>query len=204
MSNDDTGVDPGTRSEGTVDWTEELASQLEWHWENQVRPRLEGLSDEEHLWEPVSDCWSVRPRGEGVATEVGGGDHIIDFAIPEPVPAPVTTIAWRLSHVLVGVLGERNATYFGGPPVSYDDYAYPPTAAEALHQLDEAYARWIAGVRDLGPTALAERCREPGFEALSVAAMVLHIHREMIHHLAEICLLRDLFAARTGGLGLRG
>jgi hypothetical protein len=29
-----------------------------------------------------------------------------------------------------------------------------------------------------------------------MADLVLHIHREMIHHLAEIALLRDLYAAR--------
>lgn len=29
-----------------------------------------------------------------------------------------------------------------------------------------------------------------------MAALVLHIHREVIHHGAEICLLRDLYAHR--------
>lgn len=26
-----------------------------------------------------------------------------------------------------------------------------------------------------------------------MAALVLHINRELIHHLSEVCLLRDLF-----------
>ncbi len=30
-----------------------------------------------------------------------------------------------------------------------------------------------------------------------MAALVLHIHRELIHHLAEIALLRDLYAHRA-------
>ena len=29
-----------------------------------------------------------------------------------------------------------------------------------------------------------------------MADLVLHIHRELIHHLAEVCLLRDLYAHR--------
>jgi hypothetical protein len=33
--------------------------------------RLTGLGDEEYLWEPVPDCWSIRRRGEA-ATGRGG------------------------------------------------------------------------------------------------------------------------------------
>jgi hypothetical protein len=180
----------------SLDWSDELSKQLSWHWDNQARPRLDGLSDDEYFWEPALGAWNVRPRDQGVAMEVGGGDYIIDFALPEPVPPPVTTIAWRLGHILVGVLGYRNATYFGGPEVSYESYAFPGTAAAALSELDQLYQRWINGVRSLDADRLAQRCREPGFESESMAALVLHIHRELIHHLAEIALLRDLYAHR--------
>lgn len=177
----------------TINWTAELAQQLDWQWQENVRPRLQGLSDDEYLWEPVPHCWSVRPRGQGVADEVGAGPFIIDFELPEPSPPPVTTIAWRLGHILVGVLGDRNARHFGGPPVSYQSYDYPPGAAEALSRLDEQYDRWITGVRGLDDEALARSCREPDFEAEPLAALVLHINREMLHHTAEIALLRDLY-----------
>ncbi|MPY95986.1 MAG: DinB family protein, partial [Acidimicrobiia bacterium] len=80
-----------------VSWNQELTDQLDWHWRNQLRPRLDGLVDEEYLWEPVEGAWNVRPRGTSAAPmAVGGGDFTIDFAVPEPQPAPVTTIAWRL------------------------------------------------------------------------------------------------------------
>ena len=73
-----------------------LVWQLDWHWTNQLRPRFDGLTDEEYLWEPVDECWSVRPRGSSDApVQAGTGDWTIDFAFPEPEPAPVTTIAWR-------------------------------------------------------------------------------------------------------------
>lgn len=39
----------------------------------------------------------------------GGGELVADFEFPEPDPAPVTTIAWRLGHVIVGIFGVRNA-----------------------------------------------------------------------------------------------
>jgi len=181
-----------------MDWTEQLAQQLDWQWQNQLRPRFSGLTDDEYFWEPVPHCWSVRPRGQGVAMEVGGGDFIIDFALPEPTPPPVTTIAWRLGHLLVGVLGARVAHHFGGEPVDYDSYHYPGTARDALDAIDEMYARWDAGVRRLHADALAQPCGEPGHESDPMAALVLHINREMLHHGAEIALLRDLYAWRSG------
>jgi hypothetical protein len=186
----------------TINWSEQLAQQLDWHWQAHLRPRLDGLTDAEYFWEPVAGAWSVRPRGRGVAMEVGAGDFIIDFALPEPSPPPVTTIAWRLGHVLVGVLGDRNARHFGGPAVSYQDYDYPATAADALSRLDDSYATWIAGVRGLDDEGLARPCGEPDFESDPMAALVLHINREMLHHGAEVALLRDLYLWRSGGTSL--
>ena len=52
--------------------------------------------------------------------------------MPEPEPPPVTTIAWRLAHVIVGVFGERNHSHFDGPEISYPTFAYAGTADEAL------------------------------------------------------------------------
>lgn len=175
-----------------MDWTTALAAQLDWHWQAQARPRLDGLTDAEYRWEPVDGCWNIRPRAEAGATAFGAGEFVIDYELPEPAPPPVTTIAWRLGHILVGVLGERNARYFDGPATSYVDFDYPGSAAGALSLLDDFYARWMMGVRGLGDSELVAACGEPGFEQSSMADLVLHIHREMIHHLAEIALLRDL------------
>nr|MDQ3383905.1 DinB family protein [Actinomycetota bacterium] len=51
----------------TLELTPLLLEQLTWHWDHQLRPRLDGLTDEDYLWEPVPDCWSVRPRGTSTA-----------------------------------------------------------------------------------------------------------------------------------------
>jgi len=177
-----------------------LADQIDWHWTVQARPRLDGLSDDEYLGEPVPGAWNVRPRGSGPprgAVEVGSGAGVIDFALPEPVPPPVTTIAWRLGHVVVGVLGERNARYFGGPPTTDDTYDYPLDATTALRDLDAGFACWVRGVRGLTEADLVARCGEPGHEDSAMAELVLHINRELIHHLAEVALLRDLWAHRS-------
>jgi hypothetical protein len=125
----------------------------------------------------------------------GSGAMTIEFAIPAPDPAPLTTIAWRLGHVIVGVLAMRNASHFGREPVDYFTFEYAETAAGALAQLDEELDRWLRGVESLGEAGLSRRCGEAEgpYADWSMAALVLHINRELIHHLSEICLLRDLF-----------
>lgn len=185
-------------------WRDELIDQLEWHWENQLRARLDGITDDEYFWEPVPG-WNVRRRGttapvaaaEGYV-QAGTGDFLIDFAFPEPAPAPVTTIAWRFGHVLVGILGARTAAHFGGPSHDYMTYDYPGTAEEALRRLDELHRRWVAGVSSWTESDLRVPVGdlEPGFEERSRATLVLHVHRELIHHCAEIALLRDLYLHR--------
>lgn len=183
----------------TLSWTHELAEQIDFHWREQLRPRLDGLTDEEYLWEPVDGCWNIHPRGQGRAAIAGGsGDFIIDFEFPEPSPPPVTTIAWRLGHIIVGVLGMRVASHFGGPPVDYQTFEYAGTAAGALAQLDTAYAGWLSGVSNLDDRGLAEPvgAAEGPWAAYPMATLVLHINREVVHHGAEIALLRDLYAHR--------
>lgn len=185
----------------TQTWNALLLEQLDWHWHAQLRSRLDGLTDHEYFWEPVPGCWNVRPRGHSTAPiEAGSGEFTIEFALPEPDPPPVTTIAWRLGHLIVGVFGARVASHFGGPPVSYQDFAYAGTAAQALHQLDEAYAAWAEGVRGLGEDGLARPCgpAEGPYAENPLSALVLHINREAIHHGAEIALLRDLYLRQAG------
>src|SRR3954463_13951405 len=142
-----------------VDWNTELAEQLDWHWRGQLRPRLDGLTDDEYRWGPGGGCWEVRAPGPTTAPmAVGGGDFTIDFAFPEPDPAPVTTIAWRIGHLVVGVLGRRAASHFGGPPFDYATPDYPGDAATALAQLDATHAAWTAGVRGLDEEGLRRPC----------------------------------------------
>jgi hypothetical protein len=164
-----------------------LAEQLDWHWRTTLRPRLDSLTDDEYFWTPVSDCWTVHRDGA------------IDFVYPEPRPAPFTTIAWRLAHVIVGVLAMRNHSHFGGPPADYQSWPYATDARTALRQLDAAYRDWIDGVRGLDDAALARPvgpAEGPWAEAPMID-LVLHINRETIHHGAEIACLRDLYLHQT-------
>lgn len=64
--------------------------------------RLEGLTDEEFQWEPVPDCWSV------VADPDRPGHWTYPYEYAPAPPAPVTTIGWRLVHIV-----QDNRVYWG-------------------------------------------------------------------------------------------
>jgi len=172
------------------DWNTQLVDQLDWHWQNHLRPRFDAMTVEEYFWEPVAGCWSVRRHPDA--------GYFFEHEWPPPSAPPVTTIAWRLGHLIVGVFGQRNAGHFGGPPCEVDTFAYAGTPGEALERLDEAYAMWTTGVRSLGEDGIFDPCgpSEGPFAEFPMAALVLHINREAIHHGAEVLLLRDLYRNR--------
>jgi DinB superfamily len=196
-------TDITSRSTVDIDWNKELLDQLDWHWQGHLRPRLAGLTDAEYLWEPVAGCWSLRHRDDAsTAMAAGAADTVADFDHPEPDPTPFTTIAWRMGHISIGVLGERAANHFGRPgSVEYTTTDWPLTAAGGLHLLDESYAAWIGGVRSLGAEGLHRVCgpAEGPYADFPMATLVLHITREVVHHGAELCLIRDLY--RSSGAG---
>ncbi|SDM42523.1 DinB superfamily protein [Lentzea albidocapillata subsp. violacea] len=163
-----------------MDWNKQLTDQLEFHWTVQARPRLEGLTDEEYLWQPVPGAWTIQE------------DNSIDWQYPAPEPTPVTTIAWRMAHIIVGVFNARTASHFGGPPADYATWQFAQSADEALKQLDDAYEGWMAGARTADLSKAVGPAEGP-FAEEPMATLVLHINREVIHHLAEVALLRDLY-----------
>lgn len=71
----------------------------------------------------------------------------------------------------------------------------PLTAEGGLALLDQHDDAWVRGVRNLGPEDLARPCgpAEGPWADRSMAALVLHVSREVIHHGAEVCLLRDRY-----------
>lgn len=179
-----------------LNWTDELLGQLEFYWDASLWPRLRGLGDREFYWEPVADSWTVRPRGDGGFT--------VDWTWPAPSPPPVTTIAWRLGHMVVGVLELRVDHHFGDRTMRLDGVSWPGSADEALTRLADAYQAWCAGVRALDADALAAPvgAAEPAEWAdFPFAMLALHINREIIHHGAEVALLRDLYRAGFDAAG---
>jgi len=67
-----------------------------------LRARLDGLTDEEFAWEQAAGAWTVDPDDRGM--------WIADYENPDPIPAPITTIGWRVVHVSEGKWGECSLT----------------------------------------------------------------------------------------------
>jgi hypothetical protein len=159
-----------------------------------TRARLEGLTDEEYLWQPAPGCWTIRPRPDG--------RWAADWPLPAPEVEPFTTIAWRLWH-LIDMYGEDRAHRWldvpaQGEAVGMDDPqgAPPATASEAITMLERAHDRWDAHLALTTDERLTERIGDvagPQYADRSRAAFVLHMLDEFIHHGAEVSLLRDLW-----------
>ncbi|MEV2218009.1 DinB family protein [Streptomyces sp. NPDC050997] len=57
------------------------------HAREMAQVRLTGLGDEEYLWEPVPDCWSIRRRDEAATPRAfGPGEWVLDLGAAD-IPA---------------------------------------------------------------------------------------------------------------------
>ena len=165
--------------------TAELTS-LDYYFER-LRVRLVGLTDEEYLWEPVSPCLSIRTGARGRLPRAASD-----------TPGDFTTIAWRLCHIGDVLREERNWRWLGKQPVLLDTEIWqPPTAAASVAYVEEAFAAWSALVAsiDAGDWWLPMGPVAGPYASSDRVAFVIHIMDELIHHAAEVALLRDLYRA---------
>lgn len=178
-----------------TDISSELIRLSEYVYESRIRPRLDGITEDEYLWEPMSGCWSLRPDSEGALR--------VDTIWPLPADhRPFTTLAWRLWHLINCYGATRNARWLGVEPPqgAFDTFdPAPPTAAAALDRLDEAYRWWSSTLRSLTDNELGEPLGSVAgqFARDSKAGFVLHMLDEVIHHGAETALVRDLYRVQV-------
>ncbi|MFD6885739.1 DinB family protein [Streptomyces sp. NPDC059957] len=162
------------------------------------------MTDEEYLWEPVPDCWSVRRRTDGPGARAtvlaGAGDWGRDAAAyPHPWPPPFTTIAWRLSH-LTEMLALRADHTAGSRGLTRADQRVEGGAAAAVAGFDSAAAAWRGALLSVDEAALdtVGYCTYPhGSDAEEpFVDIAWWVNQELLHHGAEIALIRDLYRAR--------
>lgn len=150
---------------------------------NGVRIPIVGLTDEEYRREPVPGCWSIRPRAAGP----GPG---ATTPPPAPEPPPFTTLAWRLGHLSESIA--RRAEYtIGAHSLTRADYRHSGTAAgwrAALTSADDATLDMVGR----GSFPDGSDPDEPFID------IVWWVNQALLHHSAEIALLRDLYRARRG------
>lgn len=167
--------------------------------------RLDGLTDAEYLWEPVPGCWSIRPRAQSRAPRTfGAGDWVFESARPAPEPPPFTTLAWRLCHLAATVHLRADYT-IGSRSHTLEGYDFPGTAEGGIAALAAAGTAWREALTTADNAALDLVGRsafpwglDPGLPFLDICWWV---NQELLHHGAEIALLRDLYVARGGDEG---
>ncbi|MGW9133916.1 DinB family protein [Streptomyces sp. NPDC055681] len=164
------------------------------------------MTDEEYLWEPVPGCWSVRRRtagpGPGATVLVGAGDWGRDATPPpHPAPPPLTTLAWRLSH-LSELLALRADHTIGSHTLTRDDYVVAGDAAGAIAAFEAAATAWreaLLGADDAALDTVGHSTYPHGSDPEDpFTETVWWVNQELLHHGAEIALIRDLFRTRRG------
>jgi len=171
--------------------TDELLTLLDYAHDRLVG-RLEGMSVDEYLWEPVEGCWSVRAGEDGVFRA--------EKPVREPQPAPFTTIAWRMWHIGSDCLRGYCEAFWEhtGDGVALE---WPGTPEAGLAEMNAQWARFRAHVAAMDEAALAGLLGPAAgpYAEDSYHALVLHALDEVIHHGAEIGTIRDLYLSGKGG-----
>jgi hypothetical protein len=163
---------------------------MSWHESaDRLSRRCEGLTDEEYLWPPTADAWTIKPDPD----RPGRWTYDYDFA--PPPPAPVTTIGWRLVHIIAD-----NEIYweyaFGPGERTFPDLTVPSTAAEALQVWHDSRRPITAWLRTATDADLAQPRPSHLGDAKTAGEVVRILLDEQVHHGAEIALLRDLYQRR--------
>jgi len=171
---------------------------------NGVGVPVGALTDEEYRWEPVPGCWSIRRRADGPGPRatllIGAGEWGRDSAgSPHPVPPPFTTLGWRMGH-LSEMLTLRADHTDGSRSRSRDDHRFAGDALGAVADLVAAAAAWRAALLAADDAAL-DTVGHSGYPYGSdpedpFLETVWWVNQEVLHHGAEIALLRDLYRDR--------
>jgi hypothetical protein len=164
------------------------------------------LTDAEHRWEPLPGTWSVRPKtdgpGPGATVLVGAGQWGRDGGRPHPHPPPITAIAWRLHHLTAMLLARADWTV-GAHTFAEDEMVVAAGAASAMTSFETATAAWRGALVAADDEALdtVGHCSYPdGSDAEEpFLDVVWWVNQEVLHHGAEIALLRDLYRAGFAG-----
>jgi uncharacterized damage-inducible protein DinB len=166
-----------------------LATEMDDAWETLYR-RLDGLTDAEFFWEPVSGCWTVHRAKEEY--------WVVDYADPAPDPPPFTTIAWRLLH-----LAECKVMYyeyaFGARQLTWEQLPVLHTATEATAWLEQSHARLRSALNNLSDADLEEMRLTNWGEPWPTWRIFWSMVSHDLHHGAEIGCLRDLYRAMHQG-----
>jgi hypothetical protein len=160
-------------------------------WSRRYSDRLAGLTQAEYEWEPAPGAWSVRASPDGPQVE---------RVEPDPEPPPLTTISWRMWHIAIECLEGYSARVFGTTATDLEDRAFTVDVDAAIDITARATASFRAALLARGPDWLFEQLGPTygPYAESTFLGLMLHVIDELVHHGAEVGLLRDLYRSRRG------
>jgi hypothetical protein len=114
---------------------------MQWNYDR-LRARLEGLTDDEFFWEPIAGCWTIYQDRPAHWT--------YHYAIPDPKPAPLTSIGWQIVHLATCKVMYHEWA-FGPARLTFPELVIPHTAEGGIEMLDDGQQRLrnaLAGLSD--------------------------------------------------------
>ena len=175
------------------------------------------LTDDELMWKPTDDAWSVGPTAEcRTATPFITGALAADFDVGRVEAAiggtgiePLTSIAWLFWHVGSQPGRAAELDVFNGPHRAASGWTSPYIAAHPIFtNAAEAVTAMQTGWRALDSalrSATDEQLESPtqfwgygGPGPMGTGAQVVgSIINEVSHHGTQVCVLRDLYRIRS-------
>ena len=159
---------------------------------DQVLARLEGLTDEELLWEPAPTVLTVRRQADGKTRPDARG------LPPTPDAVLPRTLAWSIGHLGSGSL-VRADWLVGSHSLDDEDVEWPMTADKAVAFLRDGLAAWRDGIgtmTDADLDTVGRSAYPHGLDPqLPLLDIVWWVNKELIEHATEIWYVRDLHAA---------
>ena len=158
--------------------------------------RVVGLTDEEFLWKPAPEVWTVRPN------PTPGGRNLVDAEVWPPTGegAPPRTIAWSMGHLGSGV-AIRADWLVGQHRAQAEDFDWPLTADAGIGFMLDGLAAWrngLATMTDADLDTVGRSAYPHGLDPqLPLIEIVWWVAKELLWHATEIWYVRDLHAARA-------
>lgn len=149
-----------------------------------LRARLAGLTDAEFFWQPLPESWTIY--------EDRAGHWTYHYAIPDPDPAPTTTIGWQLVH-----LGTCKVMYhewaYGTARLTWPDLDIPHSAVSALDLLEVGHRLLRNDLQGTSEAQLDEPCKTNWGETWPAWRIFWAMTDHDAFHGGAIGYLRDLY-----------
>ncbi|GAB3443604.1 DinB family protein [Streptomonospora sediminis] len=163
-----------------------LRWQFEFTW-SLFEYHLERVEEDDFLWEPAAECWTMRRNAEG------GWEP--DWADTEPDPVPAPTAAWVTWHI--GWWWSVTLDHMHGrAPRERHEIAWPGPGEPTVAWLRDLRTHWLAALDGLAGTDLDTPAPFPWHDepGMTLAHTIGWVNGELMKDAAEFGQLRMLRA----------